>query len=126
LYGGNVISWGTSIWPIPTIATFYLGLGLRLVFGTGFSSSPTWSTMVGQLYPHQEDTRRDAEFLPSSIQGINLGAFVLPAGLRLAGSRVRNSGQAWHEWASDLNRRGIGAFGAAAVWHVYSSAFSNT
>jgi proton-dependent oligopeptide transporter, POT family len=74
LYGGIVIMLGHIFLAIPTIATFYLGLGC-VVFGTGLLK-PNVSTMVGQLYP-QEDTRRDAGF-SIFYMGINLGAFVSP------------------------------------------------
>src|SRR5262249_49362422 len=74
LYGGIVIMLGHIFLAIPTIATFYLGLGC-VVLGTGLLK-PNVSTMVGQLYPH-EDTRRDAGF-SIFYMGINLGAFVSP------------------------------------------------
>ncbi|MGH8572872.1 MAG: oligopeptide:H+ symporter, partial [Gammaproteobacteria bacterium] len=48
LYGGVVIMLGHISLAVPSLATFYLGLGL-VVTGTGLLK-PNVSTMVGQLY----------------------------------------------------------------------------
>ena len=74
LYGGVVIMLGHICLAVPTIATFYLGLGL-VVIGTGLLK-PNVSTMVGELYG-AADARRDAGF-SIFYMGINLGAFVSP------------------------------------------------
>ncbi len=74
LYGGIVIMLGHICLAIPSIVTFYLGLGF-IVFGTGLLK-PNVSTMVGQLYG-AEDVRRDAGF-SIFYMGINLGALVSP------------------------------------------------
>jgi POT family proton-dependent oligopeptide transporter len=74
LYGGVVIMLGHISLAIPSIATFYLGLGL-VVIGTGLLK-PNVSTMVGDLYT-PEDVRRDSGF-SLYYMGINLGAFIAP------------------------------------------------
>jgi proton-dependent oligopeptide transporter, POT family len=74
LYGGVVIMLGHISLAIPSLATFYLGLGL-VVIGTGLLK-PNVSTMVGQLYS-PDDRRRDAGF-SLYYMGINLGAFIAP------------------------------------------------
>ncbi|MGH7526264.1 MAG: peptide MFS transporter [Gemmatimonadales bacterium] len=74
LYGGVVIMLGHISLAVPSLATFYLGLGL-VVTGTGLLK-PNVSTMVGQLYT-PDDRRRDAGF-SIYYMGINLGAFIAP------------------------------------------------
>jgi POT family proton-dependent oligopeptide transporter len=74
LYGGVVIMLGHVSLAIPTMATFYLGLGL-VVVGTGLLK-PNVSTLVGGLYA-PDDERRDAGF-SLYYTGINIGAFTAP------------------------------------------------
>ncbi len=74
LYGGVVIMLGHICLAIPTLPSFYLGLGL-VTIGTGLLK-PNVSTMVGELYG-AEDARRDAGF-SIFYMGINLGAFLSP------------------------------------------------
>jgi len=74
LYGGVVIMMGHISLAIPSIVTFYIGLGL-VVIGTGLLK-PNVSTMVGELYT-PEDVRRDSGF-SLYYTGINLGAFIAP------------------------------------------------
>jgi POT family proton-dependent oligopeptide transporter len=74
LYGGTVIMLGHVCLAVPSLASFYLGLGC-IVLGTGLLK-PNVSTMVGQLYG-AEDARRDAGF-SLFYMGINLGAFLSP------------------------------------------------
>jgi proton-dependent oligopeptide transporter, POT family len=74
LYGGVVIMLGHISLAVPSLATFYLGLGL-VVIGTGLLK-PNVSTMVGELYT-TEDVRRDSGF-SLYYMGINLGAFIAP------------------------------------------------
>ena len=74
LYGGVIIMLGHVSLAIPTMATFYLGLGL-VVVGTGLLK-PNVSTLVGGLYD-VDDERRDAGF-SLYYMGINLGAFLAP------------------------------------------------
>lgn len=74
LYGGAIIMLGHIALAFPSVATFYLGLGL-VVTGTGLLK-PNVSTMVGGLYT-PEDVRRDSGF-SIYYMGINLGAFIAP------------------------------------------------
>ncbi len=74
LYGGVLIMLGHISLAIPTLASFYTGLGL-VVLGTGLLK-PNISTMVGGLYT-PEDERRDAGF-SIYYMGINTGAFIAP------------------------------------------------
>jgi proton-dependent oligopeptide transporter, POT family len=74
LYGGIIIMLGHISLAIPSLTSFYLGLGL-VVTGTGLLK-PNVSTMVGQLYS-ADDARRDAAF-SIFYMGINLGAFLAP------------------------------------------------
>jgi POT family proton-dependent oligopeptide transporter len=74
LYGGVVIMLGHISLAIPSIATFYLGLGL-VIIGTGLLKANV-ATMVGQIYA-PEDERRDAGF-SIFYMGINLGALTAP------------------------------------------------
>jgi proton-dependent oligopeptide transporter, POT family len=72
--GGVVIMCGHVALAVPTLASFYLGLGL-LVIGTGLLK-PNISTLVGQLYA-DDDRRRDAGY-SLYYMGINTGAFMAP------------------------------------------------
>src|SRR6185436_14461245 len=85
--GGVLIAAGHFSMAFPSIATFYLGLGL-IVLGTGLLK-PNVSTLVGTLYT-REDSRRDAGF-SIFYMGINLGAFIAPLICGPLGERVN-----WH------------------------------
>jgi POT family proton-dependent oligopeptide transporter len=74
LYGGVLIMLGHISLAIPSLTSFYTGLGL-VVLGTGLLK-PNISTMVGELYT-PEDERRDAGF-SLYYMGINTGAFIAP------------------------------------------------
>ena len=74
LYGGVLIMLGHISLAVPSLTTFYLGLGL-VVLGTGLLK-PNISTMVGELYG-PDDERRDAGF-SLYYMGINTGAFIAP------------------------------------------------
>jgi POT family proton-dependent oligopeptide transporter len=74
LYGGVLIMLGHISLAIPSLVSFYTGLGL-VVLGTGLLK-PNISTMVGGLYT-PEDERRDAGF-SIYYMGINTGAFIAP------------------------------------------------
>jgi POT family proton-dependent oligopeptide transporter len=74
LYGGVLIMLGHISLALPSLMTFYTGLGL-VTLGTGLLK-PNISTMVGELYT-PEDERRDAGF-SIYYMGINLGAFIAP------------------------------------------------
>jgi POT family proton-dependent oligopeptide transporter len=85
--GGVLIAAGHFSMAFPSIATFYLGLGL-IVLGTGLLK-PNVSTLVGTLYS-REDTRRDAGF-SLFYMGINLGAFIGPIICTPLGQQIN-----WH------------------------------
>jgi POT family proton-dependent oligopeptide transporter len=85
--GGCIIAAGHFSMAIPTISTFYLGLGL-IVIGTGLLK-PNISAMVGDLYP-EGGGRRDAGF-SIYYMGINLGGFLGPILCGLFGE-----GYNWH------------------------------
>ena len=74
LYGGILIMLGHISLAIPSMLSFYAGLGL-VTLGTGLLK-PNISTMVGELYT-PEDERRDAGF-SLYYMGINTGAFIAP------------------------------------------------
>ncbi|MFF3439322.1 peptide MFS transporter [Streptosporangium sp. NPDC002721] len=98
LWGGVVIMFGHISMAIPARTGAFVALGLLLIIaGTGLLK-PNISTMVGKLYPRDDDARRDAGFSIFYL-GINIGAFIAPIVVgRLA------EGDRWH----------LG-FGAAAV-----------
>lgn len=109
-WGGVVIMLGHISLAVPTLTSFYLGLGL-VTIGTGLLK-PNVSTMVGQLYA-PEDRRRDAGF-SIYYMGINLGAFIAPF---ICGGLAQSG---W--WRGVLASIGIApenswhwGFGAAAV-----------
>jgi POT family proton-dependent oligopeptide transporter len=72
--GGAVIALGHFCLALPTLGSFYLGLGL-IVLGTGLLK-PNVSTLVGGLYA-PGDLRRDGGF-SIFYMGINLGAMIAP------------------------------------------------
>jgi POT family proton-dependent oligopeptide transporter len=74
LYGGVLIMLGHICLAVPSLTSFYGGLGL-VVLGTGLLK-PNISTMVGALYA-PDDERRDAGF-SLYYMGINTGAFIAP------------------------------------------------
>ena len=59
----------------PAITAMWTGLAL-LIFGNGFFK-PNISTMVGQLYPEGDNSRKDSAYT-IFYMGINAGAFVAP------------------------------------------------
>ncbi len=87
LYGGMIIASGHYCLAIPSLKTFYPGLGL-IITGTALLK-PNVSTMVGQLYP-AGDVRRDAGF-SIFYMGINMGAFLAPLGCSYLGEEIN-----WH------------------------------
>ncbi len=110
LYGGVVIMAGHISLAIPSVPTFYLGLGL-VIIGTGLLK-PNISALVGTLYT-PEDHRRDAGFSIYYI-GINTGAFISPLVVGWLAQSPR--------WKGILSGMGIApetswhwGFGAAAV-----------
>ncbi|HYV99794.1 MAG TPA: peptide MFS transporter, partial [Gemmatimonadaceae bacterium] len=72
--GGVLIMCGHIVLAIPSVNSFFAGLGL-VVLGTGLLK-PNISTIVGQIYA-PDDERRDAGF-SIFYMGINLGALLAP------------------------------------------------
>jgi POT family proton-dependent oligopeptide transporter len=132
LYGGVVIMLGHISLAVPTMATFYLGLGL-VVTGTGLLK-PNVSTMVGELYT-PEDQRRDAGF-SLYYMGINLGAFIAPLACgwvaqsnefrRLLGSAGISPEYSWH-WGFGMAAIGmlLGLVQYMGGWKYLGSAGMN-
>src|SRR5213079_258803 len=85
--GGIIIAAGHFSMAFPSLATFYLGLGL-IIIGTGLLK-PNVSTIVGTLYA-PDDPRRDAAF-SIFYMGINLGAFISPLVCGWLGQKIN-----WH------------------------------
>ncbi|HEY0190417.1 MAG TPA: oligopeptide:H+ symporter, partial [Kofleriaceae bacterium] len=75
-FGGIGIAAGNALLALPIEAGFYPGLVL-IAIGTGLLK-PNISTMVGQLYAH-DDPRRDGGYT-IYYMGINIGAFLAPLG----------------------------------------------
>jgi len=85
--GGVIIACGHFSMAFPSLATFYLGLGL-IIIGTGLLK-PNVSTIVGTLYT-RDDPRRDAGF-SIFYMGINIGAFISPLVCGWLGQKIN-----WH------------------------------
>ena len=74
-YGGCIIAMGHILLALPFTESFFIGL-LLIVLGTGLLK-PNISSLVGQLYPLDQQAKRDAGF-SIFYMGINLGAFISP------------------------------------------------
>jgi POT family proton-dependent oligopeptide transporter len=101
-YGGIIIALGHFSMAVPTDETFFLGLVL-IVLGTGLLK-PNISSIVGGLYPMDQQARRDAGF-SIFYMGINIGAFIAPL---IVGWLAEDIG--WH-W-------GFGAAGIGMLFGV--------
>jgi POT family proton-dependent oligopeptide transporter len=98
--GSIIIACGHFCLAVHAIPTFFLGLAL-IILGTGFFKANV-STMVGQLYAH-DDPRRDGGFT-IFYMGVNLGALIGPL---VCGALAESPSFGWH-WG----------FGAAGVGMV--------
>lgn len=87
-YGGCIITVGHLCLALPFVETFFLGLFL-ITIGTGFLK-PNVSSLVGELYPSNEQARRDAGFY-IFFMGINLGGFLGPLIISYLGENID-----WH------------------------------
>lgn len=87
-YGGTLIAIGHFSLAFPYTETFFVGL-LFIVLGTGLLK-PNVSTMVGELYSPEDQTRRDAGF-SIFYMGINIGGFLGPLLVGYLGENVN-----WH------------------------------
>ncbi len=105
-WGGVIIALGHFTMAVPSLGTFYAGLGI-IVLGTGLLK-PNISTMVGALYT-QNDHRRDAGF-SIFYMGINLGGFLAPLVCGYLGENIN-----WHY--------GFGAAGVGMTLGVIQYAF---
>lgn len=96
-YGGCIIALGHFCMAIPSTETFFTGL-LLIVLGTGLLK-PNISSMVGELYPQQEQAKRDAGF-SIFYAGINLGAGIAPILTGYLGEKV--------DWHLGFGMAGVG------------------
>lgn len=87
-YGGCIIALGHFCMAIPLTETFFIGL-LLIVLGTGLLK-PNISTLVGELYPADEQARRDSGFT-LFYAGINSGAALAPLITGYLGEKIN-----WH------------------------------
>jgi POT family proton-dependent oligopeptide transporter len=87
-YGGCIIALGHFCMALPLTETFFIGL-LLIVLGTGLLK-PNISTLVGELYPADQQARRDAGFT-LFYAGINSGAALAPLITGYLGEKVN-----WH------------------------------
>lgn len=87
-YGGCLIALGHFCLAFPKTETFFLGL-LFIVMGTGLLK-PNISSMVGELYPPEDQVRRDNGF-SIFYMGINLGALISPIICGYLGQKIN-----WH------------------------------
>jgi len=94
--GGVIIAAGHFSMAFPSLASFYLGLGL-IIIGTGLLK-PNVSTIVGTLYT-RDDERRDSGF-SIFYMGINLGAFISPLVCGWLGQKI--------DWHAGFAAAGVG------------------
>lgn len=87
-YGGCIIAMGHFCMVLPFTETFFIGL-LLIVLGTGLLK-PNISTLVGELYPADQQAKRDAGFT-LFYAGINSGAALAPLITGYLGEKVN-----WH------------------------------
>lgn len=105
--GGILLVLGHSVLAIEQMWAFYTGLAL-IVMGVGMLK-PNISTMVGGLYPKNEQNKRDMGFY-IFYMGINLGA---AAAALIVGYVGENIG-----WHYGFGLAGIGmAFGQLTYWY---------
>lgn len=87
-YGGCLIAAGHLILAFPFTETFFVGL-LLIVVGTGLLK-PNVSSMVGEIYPSDDQVRRDSGF-SIFFMGINIGGLIGPFIVGYLGQKVD-----WH------------------------------
>jgi proton-dependent oligopeptide transporter, POT family len=87
-YGGCIIALGHICLAFPFTETFFIGL-LLIVIGTGLLK-PNISSMVGEIYPSEEQVKRDAGF-SIFFMGINSGALLAPIIVGYLGENID-----WH------------------------------
>jgi POT family proton-dependent oligopeptide transporter len=87
-YGGCMIAAGHLILAFPFTETFFVGL-LFIVAGTGLLK-PNVSSMVGEIYPSDDQVRRDSGF-SIFFMGINIGGLIGPFIVGYLGQKID-----WH------------------------------
>ena len=87
-YGGCIIALGHFCMALPFQETFFIGL-LLIVLGTGLLK-PNISTLVGELYPADQQAKRDSGFT-LFYAGINSGAALAPLITGYLGEKID-----WH------------------------------
>lgn len=87
-YGGCLIAAGHLILAFPFTETFFVGL-LFIVVGTGLLK-PNVSSMVGEIYPANDQVKRDSGF-SIFFMGINIGGLIGPFIVGYLGQKVD-----WH------------------------------
>ncbi len=87
-YGGCLIAAGHLILAFPFTETFFVGL-LFIVAGTGLLK-PNVSSMVGEIYPSDDQVKRDSGF-SIFFMGINIGGLIGPFIVGYLGQKVD-----WH------------------------------
>jgi POT family proton-dependent oligopeptide transporter len=107
--GAFIIAAGHFTLALPTVPTFFIGLGL-VAIGTGLFKVNA-STMVGQLY-EQGDKRRDAGFT-IFYMGVNVGAFF---GQIICSYFAESARFGWH-WG--FGAAGVGMLAGLLLYLVY-------
>jgi POT family proton-dependent oligopeptide transporter len=87
-YGGCLIAAGHLILALQFTETFFVGL-LLIVVGTGLLK-PNVSSMVGEIYPVDDQVRRDSGF-SIFYMGINIGGLIGPLIVGYLGQKID-----WH------------------------------
>lgn len=87
-YGGCMIAAGHLILAFPFTESFFIGL-LLIVIGTGLLK-PNVSSMVGEIYPSDDQVKRDSGF-SIFFMGINIGGLIGPIVVGYLGQKVD-----WH------------------------------
>ncbi len=87
-YGGCIIALGHFCLAFPFTETFFIGL-LFIVIGTGLLK-PNVSSMVGEIYPSDDQVKRDAGF-SIFFMGINIGGLIAPLIVGYLGENIN-----WH------------------------------
>jgi POT family proton-dependent oligopeptide transporter len=87
-YGGCLIAAGHLILALPFTETFFIGL-LFIIIGTGLLK-PNVSSMVGEIYPANDQVKRDSGF-SIFYMGINIGGLIGPLVVGYLGQKVD-----WH------------------------------
>lgn len=87
-YGGCLIAAGHLVLAFPFTETFFVGL-LFIVAGTGLLK-PNVSSMVGEIYPSDDQVRRDSGF-SIFFMGINIGGLIGPLIVGYLGQKID-----WH------------------------------